>query len=198
MEEKKQNLPKSPFPYWISFTLLHPWRKIAVPRERFIRKAGIGVGKTVLELGAGPGFFTEYIAKVITQKGTVYAHDVQEKILAQLERRMKKFKVTENIKPLLSSSADIPLPDKSIDVVFAANVFEEIEKEDLLEDSAEEIKRLLKTGGHITVIEHRHGVSKKRFEKIVKVLEEAGLKPVRRRITLFMHFIWLEKPKDGP
>ncbi|TET55225.1 MAG: hypothetical protein E3J54_00515, partial [Actinobacteria bacterium] len=61
MEEKKQNLPKSPFPYWISFTLLHPWRKIAIPRERFIRKAGVGVGKTVLELGAGPGFFTEYI-----------------------------------------------------------------------------------------------------------------------------------------
>lgn len=194
MENSKQELPKSPFPYWISFVLLHPWRKIVVQRERFIRRSGIGLGDTVFELGCGPGFFTEYIAKAITEKGVVYAQDVQPQILAQLKKRMEHFDVNENIKPLLASSAKIPLPNESIDVVFAANVFEEIEKENLLEDTAKEIERLLKKSGHITVIEHRMGVSKERFKKIISSLESKGLKPVRRKLTLFMHFAWLEKP----
>lgn len=192
--KNKTELPKSPFPYWLSFVLLHPWRKIVVQRERFVRKAGVTVGDTVFELGCGPGFFTEFIAKIITEKGIVYAQDVQPKILDQLKKRMEKFPLTENIRPLLASSAQIPLPDASIDVIFAANVLEEIERENILEDTAKEMERLLKKGAHITVIEHRIGVSKARFEKIVQALEDRGLKPVRRRLTLFMHFIWLEKP----
>lgn len=186
-------LPKSPFPHWLAFFLLTPLRKFMVPRDSYIRKTGVGVGNRVLELGCGPGFFTEYIAKIITTSGKVYAQDVQPQLIENLKKRMQKFEVTENIEPLLCSSTDIELPNTSIDVVFAANVFEEIEKEGLLEKTASEVNRLLKHAGHITVIEHRLGVSKNRFEKIINALKKEGLKPIRRRITPFMHFAWLEK-----
>ncbi len=193
MVENNEKLPKSPFPAWLSFILLSPLRKIMVQRDRFLRKAGVSVGKTVFELGCGPGFFTEYIAKILTPSGIVYAQDVQAELIKQLENRMQTFEMNENIKPLLCSSDKIPLPDASIDVVYAANVFEEIEKEGLLENTAKELDRLLKNGGHITVIEHRHGVNKARFELIIEALQKNGFKPIRRKLTPFMHFAWLEQ-----
>ena len=193
MVQNEEKLPKSPFPAWLGLILLSPLRKIMVQRDRFLRKAGIRIGNTILELGCGPGFFTEYIAKIVTLSGTVYAQDVQSEFIETLEKRMKRFEVTENIKPLLCSSTKVPLPDSSVNVVYAANVFEEIEKEGLLEKTAKEIDRLLVSDGLVTVIEHRIGVSKARYQRIIDSLKNEGFAPVRRKITPFMHFTLLRR-----
>ena len=193
MVQNEEKLPKSPFPAWLGLILLSPLRKIMVQRDRFLRKAGIRIGNTILELGCGPGFFTEYIAKIVTLSGTVYAQDVQSEFIETLEKRMKRFEVRENIKPLLCSSTKVPLPNSSVNVVYAANVFEEIEKEGLLEKTAKEIDRLLVSDGLVTVIEHRFGVSKARYQRIIDSLKNEGFAPVRRKITPFMHFTLLRR-----
>ncbi len=159
-----------------------------------LRKGGVGVGNTVFELGCGPGFFTESIAQIIGENGLVYAQDVEPKMIELLKKRMADFAVNDNIKPLLASSDNTKLADGVADVVFAANVFEEVEKENILDSTAVEMKRLLKKGAHIAVFEHKIGVSGPRFEKIINALEKAGFKPIRRKDSLLSYYIWLEKP----
>jgi len=170
----EEALPESPFPSWLSYGLVSPVRRLLVDRRRLIEEAGIREGSVVLELGCGPGFFTEEISRAVGESGLVYAQDVQSDMLNRLERRLKGLETKANIRLLLQSSASISLPPASIDVVFAANVFEEIEAEGLLEQTVSELYRLCRNGAVLFFLEHRCGVSASLVKRIYGCLESGG------------------------
>jgi len=189
--ETKIKLPRSPFPSWCSFLLLHPFRKRSFDRDKIASQAGIKAGQTVLELGCGPGFFTEIIAQKVGSGGKVIAQDVVPKMLAKLNKRMRRFPMTENIEPLLASSSSTGLDVESVDIIFAANVLEEITKEDEMAGTAAEVFRLLKPGGTLYLGEHR--IPPQILEKILSELERAGFTRSEFETSYFHHFAIFKK-----
>jgi ubiquinone/menaquinone biosynthesis C-methylase UbiE len=184
-DQEQAKLPRSPFPAWCSFLLTHPFRKRAFDRDKITEQAGIKPGMTVLELGCGPGFFTEFIAQKLGPTGRVIAQDVVPAMTAKLAKRMKRFPVTENIEPLLAASSNTGLEDAAVDLIFAANVFEEIVREKEMEATAKELYRVLKPEGRLYFGEHR--VPRRTIEKIIGGLESAGFKKHELDEIFFVH-----------
>ncbi len=168
----KQELPKSPFPHWLAFVLTNPFRKWSMNPASIVDLVGINTGQTVLEIGCGPGVFTEHLAAKVGIKGRIIAQDVQKQMLDKMERRKKHFAVHANIETLLANSSATNLATSGVDFIFAANVFEEIAKEKELAPTAAELYRVLKPEGRLFLGEHR--VSSGLLNKILSAMTEAG------------------------
>lgn len=167
-------LPDSPFPAWAAWLLTLPLRTFLIDRPDAIRAAGIREGDTVLELGAGSGFWTTHLSRAVGPRGRVYAHDVQQAMLDKLAARLARTAHPDNVTPLLAPSTALPLADGACDAIYAAYVFEEVETEGLIVASAQELARVLRDGGHLGFREHRWGVSLGRVTRIFAGLEAAG------------------------
>ena len=54
-----------------------------------ILEAYIATGMTVIDLGCGPGYFTEALAKLVGEGGRVIAADLQQKMLDKVDRKIR-------------------------------------------------------------------------------------------------------------
>jgi ubiquinone/menaquinone biosynthesis C-methylase UbiE len=106
----------------------------------------------VLEIGCGSGAFTTFAARVVGNKGIVYALDIQPDMLYQLENKLSqsKNKDINNIKLLVSSAYNLPFENNSIDLVYMVTVFGEIPDR---KKALKEIKRVLKPNGILAITE---------------------------------------------
>ena len=94
---------------------------------------------TVLELGAGTGKLT----RVIVALGhDVHATDPDRAMLSKLEANLP------GVHTVLAGAEDIPLPDRSVDVVVAAQAFHWFD----LDRALPEIARVLRPGGRIALV----------------------------------------------
>jgi ubiquinone/menaquinone biosynthesis C-methylase UbiE len=88
-----------------------------------LQKAGIKRGKTILDFGCGSGTYTIPTAKIVGEKGTVYALDKDKKALAQLMQKAESARLGNIKKIHTSGELKIPLPDESVDIVLLYDVF---------------------------------------------------------------------------
>lgn len=101
--------------------------------------------KTLIDIGAGTGFFTKEFSKKIPN-GKIYACDSSDVMIQWMEENI----TNENILPLRCSEASIELPNGIADLIYMINVHHEIlEPETLLIETL----RLLKIGGKIAIID---------------------------------------------
>lgn len=92
----------------------------AVWRERALgawRRAGVQRGKTVMDLGCGPGYATLDLAEIVGPAGKVIAVDRSHRFLAALERAAAARGFT-NIEIVESDVSELRLPAGSVDVVW--------------------------------------------------------------------------------
>ncbi|MSR51957.1 MAG: class I SAM-dependent methyltransferase [Gemmataceae bacterium] len=108
-------------------------------------------GEVVADIGAGSGYYTFRMAKLVGAKGKVVAVDIQKEMLDIIRDRMKKEKV-ENIEPLLGTEADPKLKDGSVDVILLVDVYHEFEYP---HEMTEKMVKALKPGGRIVFVEFR-------------------------------------------
>ncbi|HSX03830.1 MAG TPA: bifunctional 2-polyprenyl-6-hydroxyphenol methylase/3-demethylubiquinol 3-O-methyltransferase UbiG [Rhabdochlamydiaceae bacterium] len=110
--------------------LRNPWIEKVV-NEKFGRSCSI------LDIGCGGGFLTNYLAK----KGhRVSGVDLSEKSLSIA----KKSDTTQSAEYFLASAYELPFPEESFDVVSAMDLLEHVEKPELV---IKEASRVLKKGG---------------------------------------------------
>jgi ubiquinone/menaquinone biosynthesis C-methylase UbiE len=83
-------------------------------------------GSTICEIGAGPGYFSLRLARAVGETGTVYAVDVEPRILAVLRERIAGSAV-RNVVPVLGLPDDPLLPHGACDVVFTVNTLHHFE-----------------------------------------------------------------------
>lgn len=179
-------LPKNPCPPVLSLLLDTPLRKLLIDREKFLREMGIKEGDTVLEVGCGPGFFTEALSAVVGGSGRVCAQDIEEAVLRRVQKKLASLG-RRNVVPLLCLSSSLALAGSSCDVVLCANVIEEIYKEGELSGTAVEIDRVLVPGGTLVIKEHRLGGTAHMIEECEGLFTGLGYKKVSEKRTLLSY-----------
>ena len=144
-------------------------------------------GDTVLDFGVGTGFFAVKALDIIGERGHLYGVDISSEMIEFVKVKTAGY---SNVSLIKTDSLKIPLEDAVIDFAFMGFVLHEIDDRPFI---INELKRLLKPGGTIGIIEW----DTKNFEKgptaheriemetAVKLLESSGF-----RITGTCSYSW--------
>jgi len=82
-------------------------------------------GMTVGDIGAGNGYHTVRLSRLVGPTGSVIAEDVKRDYLVELTRRTKQLKLT-NVKFALGEPGDPRLPASSLDAAILVHMYHEI------------------------------------------------------------------------
>jgi precorrin-6B methylase 2 len=108
-------------------------------------------GDHVADIGAGSGYYSLKIAKLVGDQGKVYATDIQPEMLAIIKAKMKKQNVA-NIAPILCTETDPKLPEGKVDMIFMVDVYHELSHP---YEVMEKMVAALKPGGRVVFVEFR-------------------------------------------
>jgi ubiquinone/menaquinone biosynthesis C-methylase UbiE len=111
----------------------------------------IAPGSTVADIGAGSGYFTERIARVVGPSGKVYANDIQAGMLRLLRVRIDRERLT-NVVAVLGDLADPKLPSGAIDLALMVDVYHELSDPQTM---LANIRKSLKPTGRLALIEYK-------------------------------------------
>ncbi|MDD4320838.1 MAG: class I SAM-dependent methyltransferase [Acidaminococcaceae bacterium] len=132
-----------------------PKRREMLPPRTILTKIGLKEGDIFADIGCGIGYFSIPAADVIAHKGIVYALDVQEEMLEELEKKIKENKI-DNIRSIITEKYNFKLEDNSVSYAFICTVLHEID--DVIA-FINETKRILAVGGKIAVVEWKKAES---------------------------------------
>ena len=154
-----------------------PGRDKRLQINRVMDILGIAPGRTVADIGAGSGWFSVRAARRVTERGVVYAVDINPEAVHFIDRRSQK-EGLHNIKTILSHPDNPLLPAASVNSVLLLKTYHEVEKPVILLRS---LQPSLKPGARVGIIDRNgngedHGVSR---DVVVKEASEAGYKLVQ-------------------
>ena len=110
-------------------------------------------GIHLLDFGCGLGNYALAASPQIGDTGQIYAVDLWEEGIETLEIRSSMAEIG-NIQTSECGSGDrLPIDDQVVDLCLLATVAHILVQEKLFEDAMNEIKRVLKPGGRIAVVE---------------------------------------------
>jgi ubiquinone/menaquinone biosynthesis C-methylase UbiE len=157
-------------------------------------------GETVVDLGAGSGYFTFRIAPKVGRAGKVLAVEIQDEMLQKIRQRAQALKIT-NVEAVKGSEADPKLPVKRADLVLMVDVYHELAYPF---EVITKIREALKPGGRVFVVEfrkedpavHIKEVHKMSVEQIKREMNAVGLVYVQTLETLpLQHIVIFKNPE---
>ena len=122
------------------------WKRWNPPN--LLELGGLRQGQAALDLGCGPGFWTFPMAEIVGPGGRVTALDVSRDLLDDLEAAHPP----AHVRLLQCELPAILLPDASVDFVWAAFLFHEVDPPAVL---ASEVGRVLRPSGRVAVLDWR-------------------------------------------
>lgn len=147
-------------------------------------------GMSVADLGAGNGEWSFALAKIVRETGQVFSTEVDANKLAQIERSRKRRHLSQ-VKTVLGNQTSTGLLPGSVDAVLIRLAYHHFVHP---EEMQAELKRALKPGGRIAIIDfspnsglsrssvprfrHGHGVV---AETVIQEMESAGFRLEERR-----------------
>jgi len=120
--------------------------------EKVLKEVGIKKDQIILDFGCGSGYYTIPAAKIVGDRGKVYALDKSRSCLYEVMQRAKSQKL-KNIRIIeTSGELKIPLEDESVDIILLYDVihsyyFSSTKRRELLN----EIYRISKPNALISV-----------------------------------------------
>jgi ubiquinone/menaquinone biosynthesis C-methylase UbiE len=123
-------------------------RERLIPPETLISQMPIQKNHTLLDIGAGSGFFTIPMAESTSSK--VYAMDPDRRMLSVIEEKAKEKGLT-NIELIQDYLENSSIKNDSIDFVMASLILHEVSS---LTKALSNIFEVLKTGGHLLCLEY--------------------------------------------
>jgi len=140
-----------------SFDDVEHWVKVFDDPERdawqkpaaVVQALALATGMSVADLGAGTGYFSPYLSAAVGDGGTVYALEVEPKLVEHLKDRAEKGRL-RNVVPLLALAADAGLPAGGVDLILIVDTLHHID------DRPAYLRRLrqsLKPNGRVAVID---------------------------------------------
>jgi ubiquinone/menaquinone biosynthesis C-methylase UbiE len=111
----------------------------------------IAPGSTVADIGAGSGYFTERLARLVGPTGRVFASDIQQGMIDLLQRRLRSERL-ENVTVILSEPSNPRLPASTIDLVLMVDVYHELGAPQTV---LGHIRTALKPEGRLVLVEYK-------------------------------------------
>jgi FkbM family methyltransferase len=179
--------------------LERPEREVEERTDLLIENLPIGLGDTVADIGAGTGYFSLPMARLVGAAGTVYAVDIQPEMLAIVTDRASREGLA-NIEPVLATAKDPNLPAESIDMALFVDAYHEFEWPFEVMSAVYES---LAPGGKVVLIEYRAEDRRVPIRKLHKMserqaraeMEAVGLVFVENLDVLpQQHFLVFAKP----
>jgi SAM-dependent methyltransferase len=145
-------------------------------------------GETVADFGAGSGYYTFRLAKIVGPRGAVLAVDIEPKMLEFIRQRAARENLT-NIGLVQSTELDPKLPRNRVDVVLLVDVYHELS---FPYEVMSKIRDALKPNGRVVLVEFRgedpavliKPVHKMTEAQAVKEMQAVGLKHIETIETL--------------
>jgi len=157
-------------------------RKASDPKnksDQILDTLALRPGQNIADIGAGGGYFSLRLAEAVESEGKVYAVDTDEESLNFVASEAEE-RALSNIETILVTEGSLPVPGRSLDLVFMRNVYHH------LTDRVQYLTRLaclLKPCGRVAIVEYRRaapfsfrGLFKHYVpqERIVDEMEKAG------------------------
>lgn len=117
-----------------------------------IKEIDLKEGMYVADFGSGTGVFTLQMAKIVGDKGKVYAIDVLKEALESIRGRasLENILNIEAIRGNLEVAGGSKISESSVDLVLMANMLFQSKKR---VDIFKEANRILKKGGRVVIID---------------------------------------------
>ncbi len=108
-------------------------------------------GMVVADIGAGSGYYTSRMSKLVGATGKVYATDIQPGMIELLNRRIQSEGLA-NVTPILGGMDDPKLPPNSIDLAIMVDVYHELQTPQVF---LQRLREVFKPGGRLVLVEFR-------------------------------------------
>jgi ubiquinone/menaquinone biosynthesis C-methylase UbiE len=128
--------------------LENPERYKEIPPVKTLRKLGLKKNKNALDIGAGTGFFTFAMSEIVGESGHVFATDIEQVMIDEIERK-KEEKHSQNITTKLTGESELAL-SQEMDFILISFVLHEFNE---LDHYLTEIFKHQKQNGTLAVIE---------------------------------------------
>lgn len=170
MELLKHVLGRGVFPARYAWFLEGRWRSLVLSPQRLAQRVGLTPHLTVLEIGAGGGFYARPLSRSVRR---FVALDIQAAML----RRLRTKSTAPGLIPVRGDAGELPFESGSLDVVIAVTVLGEVTS---AEATIREVHRALRPGGMLSVSEHWPDPDFIPFDRLKALGESNGLRLERR------------------
>lgn len=168
-----------------------PERRKMLPPDTLLKQLPIEETDSVVDLGAGTGYFT--IPAAQRTQGRVIAVDVEPQMLEVIKDKVEE-NGANNVELVQGAIEDVPLEDETANHVIASLVLHEVEP---LQRGLSEIRRLLKDGGHCLCLEWEKTPSEMgpplhhriHSSDMKKAFEDAGFTVTKHEAPTPMHYL---------
>ena len=127
----------------------NPERRKIMPPEVTLEKLHLQKGDIVADVGCGIGYFSIPAAVIVGEMGKVYAMDISDEMLSEVQERANKNNVA-NVEIVRTIENSLIVADETITYAFICNVLHEAEN---VSNFLKEVKRVLIMGGKVAIIE---------------------------------------------
>ena len=155
--------------------------EVVAQRRVLLEAAAPRIGERVLDIGCGPGFVTEELARAVGSQGAIHAMDNSESSLAMARQRCAGL---GNVQFQLAEATQLPYPDAHFDLAISTQVYEFIPD---IQTALSELHRVLRPGGRAAIIDtdwHTilwHSADPGRMARVLKAWDEHLAHPVLPR-----------------
>jgi len=157
-------------------------REVYDKRHDVVKVLNLKPGMNIADIGAGTGFYSLLFAQEVGSTGNVFAVDVTDDFILNINRRASEQNL-KNIHGVLSNQKDTLLAANSVDMVFVCDTYHHFEYPQTMLTS---IRRALRPGGELVLIDFRkqYGISsswvmshvRTNKETVIKEIEQAGFR----------------------
>jgi len=168
--------------------------------SQLLKNLAIQPGIVIADIGAGSGYHSTLLSKMVGNNGKVCAVDVEPEMVAYLKDRIK-LEGHKNIIPVLSTEQKVSLPANSMDMMLLVDVYHEFS---FPYEMALSMLEALKPGGKLVLVEFRAEDSNVPIKTIHKMDEQQAVKEFKASGFLFeknidnlpwQHCLIFRKPK---
>ncbi len=123
-----------------------------VDPEKTLDTLNIIPGMSVADFGCGSGYYTISLSRRVSEKGSVYAVDIQKSVLDKLSKEAEDRNL-DNVEFILGDiekEVGSKLADNSMDAVIVSNILFQIEDKEAF---VREVARIIKKGGKALIVD---------------------------------------------
>lgn len=154
----------------IARALDRPDREERQKPRKLIAALGIKNGDVIADVGTGVGFMIPYFLEAIGPQGKIYAEDIHQDFLDEVEQKKRENNWT-NVETILGDQKDPKLPDGAVDLAFILDAYHHF---NYPAETLKNIRRALKDDGRLVVADFYRSrehprMSKQRLESHIRL-----------------------------